>query len=182
MNKVQLFKCTLEDIEKRLESRNEYKILMISALLRKLLLDGDPLVHQINREHRMQLTFLVNDRGVPTGKLAPMFWSIEDGLDPDTSVPHLNNPVGKNLDGFLKVPVILFQGKTITVKDVILHMAHVEGAIHSGMPKSDEEKVLKYLEENLGVGGLPAGIRLLRAIARVTIKGLQPLKNGLENQ
>lgn len=179
MNKTRLFKYTLEDIEKRLEIHNEYEVLMIAGLLRKLLLDDNPLIYQVNRDFGMQLSFLVNNRAIPTGRLAPAFWSIEDGLDPDTSVPHLSNPIKKNLDGFLKTPVILSQGKVIKVRDVILHMAHVEGAIHLGMPKSNEEKTLKYLGENLGIGGFPVGVRLLCAIARVTLKGLQQLRSVL---
>lgn len=181
MDKSQLFIKTIEDIEERLTSHDEYEILMIAGLLRKLLLDSNPLMNQVNQEKRLKITFTVNYRGVPQTPPIPFFWSIEDGIDPDTSVPHLSNPKKVNRDDFLKIPIILFNGRIIIVKDLILHMAHVEGAIHPGMPKSDEEKVLKELGQTLGIGGLPTGIRLLKAISRVVLKGLQQLKNEIAN-
>ena len=176
-----MFIKTLEDIETRLTSYDEYEILMVAGLLRKLLLDGDSLMNQVNRGKKLKITFTINDRKIPQASSDVVFWSIEDGLDPDTSVPLLCNPKEVNKDDLLKIPIILSNGKTINIKDLIQHMAHVEGAIHPGIPKSDEEKILKGLGRILGIGGLPVGIRLLKAIARVVLRGLQPLRNEVTN-
>jgi len=51
--------------------------------------------------------------------------------------------------------------------------------VHPGLPKSDQEKILKELGQTLGIGGLPVGIRILKAISRVVLKGLAPLKDKL---
>ena len=181
MDKTRLFIKTLEDIEGRLASHDEYEILMIAGLLRKLLLDSNPLMNQANQEKKIKITFRINDRGIPQTPPIPTFWSIEDGLDPETSVAHLCNPKEVNKDSLLNTPIILFNGNTITIKDLIQHMAHVEGAIHPGTPKSDEEKILKELGQTFGIGGLPAGIRLLKAISRVVLKGLQTLRLEISN-
>lgn len=181
MDKSQLFIKTLEDIEKRLASHDEYEILMIAGLLRKLLLDSNPLINQVNQEKKIKITFTVNDRGIPQAPLIPIFWSIEDGLDPETSVPHLCKPKEVNKDTLLNTPIMLSNEKIITIKDLIQHMSHVEGAIHLGIPKSNEEKILKELGQVLGIGGLPAGVRLIKAISRVVLKGLQPLRVEIEN-
>lgn len=174
MNKYNLFLNTLGDIESRLETSDEYEILMISGLLRKLILENDSLVNQINKERKIKIRFLINDKNPPSFMSDLSFWSIEDGIDPD-SVP-FNNVKEINIEGFLQKQVMLINGQIITVKDLIKHMANVEGAVHPGLPKTDKEKLLKELGETFGIGGLPAGIRLLKAISRVILKGLQPLK------
>lgn len=181
METKQLFVKTLDDIEKRLTSRDEYEILLIAGLLRKLLLDGDSLINQVITTEKLKIEFVVNDKSAPTTPPIPVFWSIEDGIDPETSPPFLINPIKVNKENLLKRPVIQCDGKIVTVKDLIRHMAHVEGAVHPGLPKTDEEKILKELGQTLGIGGLPAGIRLLKAIARIVLKGLEPLKTKIAN-
>ena len=61
MDPDQLFLKTLSDLERRTGSEaSEYDVLRSSALLRQLLLDGSPLVHQVNRHRRLTLVFRVN--------------------------------------------------------------------------------------------------------------------------
>ena len=48
MKKEQLFIRTIEDLDNKLNSTDDYEILMIAGLLRKLLLDGGALLDQIN--------------------------------------------------------------------------------------------------------------------------------------
>jgi hypothetical protein len=64
-------------------------MLRSAALLRQLLLDESPLVHQINRGRHLRFVFRVNVRE-PIWKRAgtdpPVFWSRHDGLDPETAL------------------------------------------------------------------------------------------------
>ena len=90
MDPDQLFLKTLSDLERRTGSEaSEYDVLRSSALLRQLLLDGGPLVHQVNRHRRLTLVFRVNVRE-PTwrrvGSDPPSFWTRHDGLDPETAL------------------------------------------------------------------------------------------------
>lgn len=182
MDRDQLFIRTIKDLESRLDSNDEYEILMIASLLRKLLLDRNPLTDQVNRKRRLKIKYRINDRPLPTDEPVPIFWSVEDGFDPDTSVPHLSKPIEVTKDQLLSRPVLISNGQTVTVRELILHLAHVQGAVHSGMPKDKKDKVMKKLIETLGIGGLPAGLRLLRAIGRVVRKSLQPLKLKIQEE
>lgn len=176
MDKDFLFIKTIEDIEKKMKSRDGYEILMISGLLRKLLLDDNPLMHQVNQSRKLKISFIINDRQPPAGDKSLVFWSIEDGFDPDTSVPHLTKLVEVNKDQLLKRQIMIINGQIIMVLDLIKFLSHVQGGIHAGEPTNSKETTLKEVQKYLGIGGLPAGIRSILSISRVVLKGLKPLK------
>jgi hypothetical protein len=75
-----LFLRTLDDLEARIRPGiDEYEVLLIAGLLRKLLLDDPPLIDQVNRERKLRLRFVINARP-PVWQLAgsepPVYWSI----------------------------------------------------------------------------------------------------------
>jgi hypothetical protein len=179
MNIDQLFVQTLDDLDVRLKSHDEYEILMIAMLIRKLILDENSLVDQVNRNRQQKIRFIVNDRPVPTTEPKPIFWSIEDGFDPNTSLARLTKPLEVTKDQLFSRSVLMSGNRIFTVKDIVKQFANVQGAIHVGMPKDEKEKHLKQLTETLGIGGLPAGLRLLYPIGRVIRKGLEPLKKQI---
>jgi hypothetical protein len=84
-----LFLRTLDDISKRLTQPDPYEILFIAALIRKLFLDDFPLVDQVNRNHHVKIIFetTVLHSDSSDGFPAPSFWTVQDGLDPDTCHP-----------------------------------------------------------------------------------------------
>src|SRR6266404_21186 len=110
--------------------------------LRQMFLDGDSLVHQANREHRLKLAFVVGEfRSAPDGWVT--IASLEDGLDPDT------RPPGSPSDA--------------------------AGRVHrTNSPKGAAQKIAEF-SAGFGIGGLPAAIRQLKAIARVALRGLRRL-------
>ncbi|WP_156942657.1 hypothetical protein [Mesorhizobium sp. L48C026A00] len=71
--------------------------------------------------------------------------------------------------------VISPRGKKVTVRDIIRLTSHVAGSIHYDPKPKPEHEILDAFSKRLSVGGLPAGIRMLRAITRVSLRGLQPL-------
>src|SRR4029453_5180017 len=80
----QLFLLTLSDLEARCSAEtHEYDVMGIALLLRKLLLDADCLVDQGNRERRLKIRYVINDRPMPTEPI-PLMWSMQDGFDPET--------------------------------------------------------------------------------------------------
>lgn len=173
MNKEQLFSKTIQDLENRIKSNDEYEILMISLLLRKLLLDDNSLIYTTNREKRKKIVFVINDRNPPPNDPDLVFWSTEDGLDPETAA--FKKPKKVNLDQLLATVVLKIGTNAYTIKDAIKHLAHCEGAVHYQTPKEEKDKILKRLVQELNIGGLPALSRLLKAIARVVLKGLKEL-------
>jgi len=176
MDKDQLFTKTLEDIEKKMKSRDEYEILMISGLLRKLLLDNNPLIYQVNQSRKLKISFIVNDRQPPVSDKSLVFWSVEDGFDPDTSVLHLTKPLEVNKDQLLKRQIMIINSEMVTVQDLIKFLSNVQGGVHAGRLENVKETTLQEAQKYLGIGGLPAGIRSILSISRVIIKGLKPLR------
>ena len=180
MDKDFLFLKTLEDLENKIKSKDAYEIFMAAGLLRKLLVDRSPLIDQVNKNRKLKILFTVNDRPVPAGDSSLEFWSIEDGFDPETSVPHLSKPIQVKRDQLLKRTIMLYRGETIKVLDLIKFISNVQGAIHTGKVKKDKEEVLKEMQSYFSIGGLPAGVRILTAISRVVLKGLEPLRESIK--
>ena len=176
MNPNALFLRTLSDIENRLTMSDPYEVLLIAGLLRKLFLDDFPLVDQVNRVHRIKLEFEV---ALPSGRPKPedsdCFWTVQDGLDPDTAAPGKPRQV-LSRDQFFSETVTVIFGRVYSVRDIIQFEANVAGAVHAGAPKSDKEKALHELGASLGVGGYSPSLRQLLAIARVSLKALGSLR------
>ena len=63
-----------------------------------------------------------------------------------------------------------------TVKDIILHVANIQGGVHAGDAKDEKEQALKKTAEVLSVGGLSAGLRMLSIIGRIVRIGLEPIR------
>ncbi|MDA1330530.1 MAG: hypothetical protein DWG76_06775 [Chloroflexi bacterium] len=176
--KEELFIETIGDLKKRLESTNEYEILGISGLLRKLLIDNNPLVHQVNRNYKKKLDFEISvdqffenlDKpGIPR----PEMYFVQDGIDPETSRPgKASKSVG--LQALLATPVMLIKEKVYSVKDIVKFEANVMGGVHSGYPDSSQEQI-SVISAEISIGGFRASLRQLKAIGRIVVRALEPL-------
>jgi hypothetical protein len=112
----QLFLDTLRDLEQRVSAQDAYQILGISALIRKLLLDGCPLTDQVNRERRLKIWFEIGlPQKSPPGFPQPLFYSRQDGFDPDTAPPGTERKKVSR-DGLLSARVLTIEGKDYTVQ------------------------------------------------------------------
>ncbi len=126
----------LEELDERLAShRSEGDVLKIAVILRRLLLDhprGDPrtLIDAVNEGRNVNVQFLVDGTAQPSVQTS-VFFMEADGL-----VPSIGPAIALNMKTFLTHPIIMFQGQTCSVKDVILFAAHVEGAVHKGAPEN----------------------------------------------
>lgn len=176
MDSKSLFLKTLEDLEEKSQSQDWYDMLLLSGLIHKLLYDQHPLVDALNTSNQ-QIIFSVNNRQLPKDS-SLVFYSIEDGIDPDTSVPHLTKIVQMDKNGLYQQPVMVVNSEIITIKDLIRFLRNKQGSVHvDEVSLTDKDKLLKELQATLFVGGVNSGLRLMRAIARVVVKGLNPLKN-----
>jgi len=172
-----LFVEILQDIEMRIGNLDEYGMLRTAALLRQLLLDEPRLIDKVNQQYRLKIGFIVGDRRAymqMTIGDGAVLYSVEDGLDPERGRP--GPTVVLNRDQFLRWPVMFVDGHYVTIHELIDQLAHIEGGVHSGEPRTAKEQALVEASRTLGVGGLPAGIRMIAAIARVALVGLQPLR------
>ena len=169
-----LFLNTLKDLQTKTTSNDQYEILMAAALLRKLLTDENPLVVQVNRNRKLKMTFTIN-AVKPLDETGLVFWSLQDGFDPDTSNARIILQT-VNKEGLLKSTSMIIHGKVITVLALIRYLCHIEGAVHIDNPTTEEEELLKAISENITYFGGSLVIRSISAISRVVLKGLEPLK------
>lgn len=177
MDLVHLFAATLDDLERLVapEEPAEYDMLRASALLRKLLIDSNPLAHQVNRDIRMQIRFRVS--GVHAGT------PIDLGIKPISRFASVN-PYGARVDellsmkGFLARPVIWIDDRLYTVRNVIKCVAHVQGGVHYFDPEDDEEAQLMSYDESIRIGDISMLHRHLIDIGKVTVEGLTPLREA----
>jgi hypothetical protein len=148
--------------------------------VQKLLLDDTRLVDAVNRSRRIKYRFRANERQPPDDP-SLVFWSIQDGLDPDTAAPlRTNNVRDLTRDKFLAVTIMVVRGERLTVADVLRYLANVAGAVHSGSPTTTKEMALASLASSIQVGGYTPEVRSLLAVARVVTKALQPIRRAIE--
>jgi hypothetical protein len=177
-----LFKEALDELAKRtLSGTSEYDLVKASALLRLLLLDDQPLMDQVNRTRRLDIRFAVGRTPYTDVVMAakPIVYARGDGLDPGTGIPS-TVAVPLKRDAFLREVVIFYEGHVATVHDVIDYLAHVEGGVHRGIARDGKAKALKAMSEQIALGGYPLGAQSVRAIARVVINALQPLRESVQ--
>jgi hypothetical protein len=150
MDVGQLFVKTLADLEQRIVSDGEYEVLMSALLLGKLPMDSTTLVDQVNATYRLKVRYPMN--GVSPYEQAlyedlPMFWSLLEAIDPENPIvarmPGMRVPVEATRDQFLARRIMRMNGTWITVRDLIAQLAHIDGAVHSGQPQNEREKVLQ---------------------------------------
>jgi hypothetical protein len=184
MDRRVVFLQTLKDIEERLQpGKTQYEVMKISGLLRLLLKDGVPSLDLLNRGRNMRLRFLVNSkpRGYEFGELQPVFWAMGDGFDPDTALL-VDSIIEVNKNQLLACRVIYVSSTWYTVSDVIDQLAHIEGGVHMGDPNDDEDRQLTDASRFVRLGGMEANVYAIRSVARVVLKGLQPLRLRLEGE
>ena len=180
MDPDRLFFHTLGDLESRASAADEYEVLMAAGLLRKLLLDETPLTDRVNRQYRLRLRYRLSDVS-PLEQLIyssnPMFWAIEDALDPDGALAY--KPMDATRDQFLKRRIMRFGGRWITVHDIIDQLANVEGAVHSGTARDERQRVLQAAGKFYSRSGLSGVVSQVRLIGRITVRGLNPLRDAV---
>jgi hypothetical protein len=173
-----LFLETLADLRRRSNAGPAYEVQQLAALLRKLLLDGQPLVDAANRTRRLRLRFRVYD-GSPYQDLVlsdgPMFYSLQDAFDPETVAVANARFAEVNRDGLLGRGLVLLDGIWFSVADIVKYVAHVEGAVHLGEPDDDKQRALAASDIRIGGYDSPV-VRSLLAVARVVARGLEPLE------
>ena len=175
-----LFVHTLDDLERRTTATDEYEVLMSAALLRKLLLDGTRLTDQVNRIYRVDLRFRISAVSPYEQMLYednPVFWTIEDALDPDCNLTYA--PYDATRDQFLARRVMRFNGTWLNVRDAINQLANIEGAVHHDDARDAKEQALREAAMHYRNSGLPGVVNQIKLIGRITVRGLAPLRDAV---
>ena len=184
MQADELFLRTLEDLDGRTTVADEYEALLAAGLLRKLLLDEAPLVHQVNRYRRERIRFRINgETPLERTILAdnPVFWAIGDAIDPDAfaALPGISAPMDAKLDQFLARTVMFARGERLSVGDLIKQVAHIDGAVHKGKPTNAYEELIDEMSRFMFFRDLPATVHHVQLIGRIVVQALTPLRNAI---
>ena len=181
MDENRLFLATLRDLEERLTRPDEYGMLRTAALLRQLLLDKNRLVDQVNRPLRLKFSFEIADNEAYQRVIfadRPSFYSVQDALDPTDPIFGRTRILTR--DQFTGTLVMVVDGNPITIKDLINHLANVEGGVHKGTPKTDVQRAIAVAIPFLTVGNIPGTHRLVSTIAKIVLAALEPLRSEVE--
>ena len=179
-HRERLFLDTFADLGAKAASPDRYGLIRASGSLRLLLLDAEPLVHQVNRDYRLKLQFTF--RELPkTGQ--------ENVIAAWVRLPKGNNPRDESktttagLDTFLAAGCLAVNGRVLTVRDVILTNANVKGGVHLGrLGKEDVgEAGVLMADRVIIVGGAEASLAALLGIIQVTLEGLKPLAEAVRS-
>jgi hypothetical protein len=155
-----------------------YSALEASALVRKLLIDASPLLHQVNRQRRKRIVFEVAGNVAYEALVMedkPVFYAPAGGLSPRLASGMSFEVASMKLDQFLAHRALYVNGHDITVRHVVLQLANVEGGVHAGTPNTEVEKLLNEVNAQLGIGGMGSVAYSMQAIADVVVAALQPL-------
>src|SRR5680860_1070511 len=172
-----LFLDSLADIDYRLmEPITTYNMLNRAALLRKLLLDGNLLTHQVNRLRKIQLRFTVNrPRIIPVS--TNLSYLMLDDLAPATA--QYQDPIDVSLKEFLRFEVMKLGTFSVSVRQLILYVCHIEGGVHAGYPNDELDIALVENSHLIRVDGMPFWAGALPAVGRVTRLALEPLEQKI---
>lgn len=190
LNVDALFFETFLDLHAKLDDNaTEYQLLRASALMRQLLVDGNPLVHQVRRRRQQPIVYRWAEFDVAAMRASPLAPStIALGM----AVPEvmfIRHRAGSEQE-FLAAPVAVHQGEVVTARDVIKLGANVDGGVHAGKLRPDElgqarlDTVRDRLvhassalgpEVRIAPRDLPGGTQTLKGVGRVIVRALKPL-------
>lgn len=169
-----LLLSTLADIDQKLLGRTRYSLIRAAGLLRQLLLDDTPLVHQVNRPYRRKIQFEVVDHRTPPPVIPQAHW-----LNPDASSFPRAQTINLNLDGLLSMPYLILEGTTATVRDLIKACANVKGGVHLGIVRTSEEGAIIDFDRAFRLVGEEPSLFAIAGVCRVVLRGLAPLVRAI---
>jgi hypothetical protein len=185
-----LFLLTCHDLEQRVSRANgsdatltqrEYEALMIAPLLRKLLLDRQSLIDRVNRTPRLKIRYPILAWPLMAGSgggSAPLTFD----TSPRPILEHFLDRVILDRDEMLSRPVMVWNDKVVSARDVIAHQANAAGGVHLGAPRSEKGRMLLELDQSISFGGIPAGSLCVMAVGRAVLLGLEELRRSVQAQ
>lgn len=165
----ELFVSTVKDLRAKIKSNKPYSLIRACGLCRHLLLDGgSSLVHQVNKNYKLPITFHIRDF-----EDAPLSHDFI-GHGGRTILPIGNSKIVK-LPEFLSTKVLHYGKHEFTVKEMILTASHYFGGVHSGAPDL-KQKTLTWLEGYFNAER-KTSFWMISVICQVILKSMNPLES-----
>lgn len=179
MTKQQLFIEILNDLEFKINSKDQYQILKASELIRSLMFDASgSLIDKINKDYSLKILFEYKDISEllnhPLYKDVDVFF-IGQGLYPPFSNPN-SKIIKTKKDDFLKAIIVISDGKRYSVKDILNFSLYKLGGTHHEEPKSDDDKRIAELN-GYSLMAINSILYQIIGIGNVVISALYELKN-----
>lgn len=153
-----LFLNKLQELRRLMTEPSEFHMLQASAIVRQLLIDGQPLLLKMKQITDQPIIFQTRAAG-----MVERSTSIMGGYPQIFSVGHsigLSKTNGQitplSLKDFLALEVLILFGDTYTVYDVIVYCANAAGGVHH-TPKGDRLKAMLAKPEVtiMGMSAIP---------------------------
>lgn len=171
INHEQLFLGTVQDLRTKIRSNTTYSLIRACGLCRHLLLDGHPLLHQVNKKDKLSITFHIKD-----------YTNTPLSNDYRGSGGRTILPIGESkkvgLDEFLQTKIHYYGKNEFTVREFILTAAHYYGGVHSGKPEPKQEilsRLNKFYNKETNIS-----FWHMNSICKVVLKAMRPLENHIK--
>jgi hypothetical protein len=172
---TELFVERLNQLAGGVEQADRLDVLPVALALRQLLLDSEPLIHQVNRPPvALRIRFCVNKDSSTPGLPKPVFSFPGLAMDPNSFVSTAGTE-DLNLDQFLRHRVVTADWGDVTVHDLIDYLCHRAGAVHFVADQSRGEIIVRQLDSY----GWTMVSNATMAVVRVVLIALTPLRDAV---
>ena len=163
----QIFIWDYEKLNYVYNNPSESNLVEASVCLRRLLLDRPrPLIHKVNDHYKIKLYFYVAKNIFD--KLPPAFSPTFAFSNPSAYHPQLQNQK-LNFREFLSHKLIIANGESLSVKDIINYVANIAGGVHAGDPLTIKENAISQLSESVYISDIPFPSSVLKMIIKVVL-------------
>lgn len=170
MNHSRLFEELLLELQGLINSDNEYDLVKSSRVLRQLLLDGDALLHLVNRDLRASPRFSVRKQKTDNDR----------NFDPNTYPSDPSEEfVSLNLQRFLSHSFGTSEGRPITTRELIKYGAIILGGVHFKEDPRGEYAHIAAIHDATASGEMSNVLVALRHIGAITRDALIPIRDQM---
>lgn len=170
MNHSRLFEELLLELQELINSEKEYELIKSARVLRQLLLDGDALLHLVNREIRASPQFnLRNVEHQVTHEFNPNIY------------PHKpsDGVIRYNLKNFLSHSFGLSDDRPVSVREIIKYGAIVLGGVHFKEDTNGEYAHISKIHNSRDGARNSDVLLALKDIGAITRDALIPIRDQM---
>jgi len=180
MEASELFIASLADLEQCVAVGDDYAMLRAAAVLRRLLMDESPLIHQVNRNHRLKILFPVCGRKYAEAviQMGPVFYSALGGIHSSGSMSQQLEQLP--LDDFLSAKILKLGDQVLTVRDLVSISANVLGGVHKGQARTEKEQAVESFNKQVLAFGHPISAAQMKPVVLVALEGMAPLARAVQ--